>query len=39
MSKEAVNARWQTFMADYFETAQGMPDESIVRLEHIFYLE
>ena len=39
MSKEAVNARWQTFMADYFETAQGMPDESIVWMEHIFYLE
>jgi L-rhamnose mutarotase len=39
MAKEDVNARWQTFMAEYFEGLPGLPDESMVQLEHVFYLE
>ena len=31
--------RWQTFMADYFEGIPGLPDESMVQLEQVFYLE
>lgn len=39
MSKEAINTQWQTFMADYFESVRGMPDENMVQLEQVFYLE
>lgn len=40
MSKEEINARWQDFMAPYFE---GMgtthADEMMVELEEVFHLE
>ena len=39
MATEEVNTRWQTFMADYFEGIPGLPDESMVQLEQVFYLE
>ena len=39
MATEDVNTRWQTFMADYFEGIPGLPDESMVQLEQVFYLE
>jgi L-rhamnose mutarotase len=40
MSKEAINARWQDFMAPYFENLSGThADESMVKLEEVFHLE
>lgn len=39
MAEEEVNERWQTFMADYFEDLPGLPDDSMVKLDHVFYLE
>ena len=39
MATEDVNTRWQNFMAEYFEDLPGLPDESMVQLEQVFYLE
>lgn len=39
MATEEVNARWQTFMADYFEGIPALPDGSMIRLEQVFHLE
>jgi L-rhamnose mutarotase len=40
MSKEAINARWQDFMAPYFENLSGAhADASMVELEEVFHLE
>jgi L-rhamnose mutarotase len=39
MATEDANARWQTFMAEYFEDLPGLPDEGMVQLEQVFYLE
>ena len=39
MATEEVNTRWQTFMSDYFEDLPGLPDESMMQLEHVFYLK
>lgn len=40
MAETEVNKRWQDFMAPYFEGIGGKhADESMVRLEHVFYLE
>lgn len=39
MSKEDINIRWQELMAPSFENLVGLPDQSMVRLEHIFFLE
>ena len=39
MTGEDVNTRWQEFMAPFFEKLDGRPDESLVRLEQVFYLE
>ncbi len=39
MASEDVNTRWQTFMAEYFGGIPGLPDESMVQLEQVFYLE
>jgi L-rhamnose mutarotase len=39
MAREEVNARWQEFMAPYFESLGGLhPDENMVELEQVFYL-
>ncbi|MCX6032915.1 MAG: L-rhamnose mutarotase [Chloroflexi bacterium] len=39
MAQEDVNARWQEFMAPYFEQLGGLhADESMVQLEQVFYL-
>lgn len=39
MSKEDINARWQDFMAPYFEGIGGAhADESMVELEEVFHL-
>jgi L-rhamnose mutarotase len=40
MSKEEVNARWQTSMAPFFENIAGKhADEGMLQLEQVFYLE
>ena len=40
MAKEAINARWQDFMAPYFENLSGAhADENMVELEEVFHLE
>jgi L-rhamnose mutarotase len=40
MSKEEINAKWQEFMAPYFENLGGQhPDESMVELEEVFHLD
>ncbi len=40
MEKEEVNARWQAFMAPFFEALGGLrPDQSMLELEEIFHLE
>jgi L-rhamnose mutarotase len=40
MSKEQVNARWQDFMAPYFEQLGGKhADENMLQLEEVFHLD
>ena len=39
MSTEEINTKWQTFMTDYFEDLPGLPDEGMVKLDQVFYLE
>lgn len=40
MSKEAINAKWQEFMAPYFENLGGaQADESMIELEEVFHLD
>ena len=40
MAREEVNARWQAFMAPYFESLDGLnPDEGMVELEEVFHLD
>lgn len=40
MAKEEVNARWQEFMAPYFENLAGAhADQSMVQLEEVFHLD
>lgn len=40
MDKEEVNARWQAFMAPYFEAPPGSrPDQNMVQLQEVFHLD
>jgi L-rhamnose mutarotase len=40
MAKEEINARWQDFMAPYFENLSGAhADESMVELDEVFHLD
>jgi len=40
MSEEAVNAKWQAFMASYFEALGGKrADEAMAELEEVFHLD
>ena len=40
MAREEVNARWQDFMAPYFEAlGEARPDEVMVELEEVFHLD
>jgi L-rhamnose mutarotase len=40
MSAEAINQRWQEFMAPYFEGLGGAhADESMVELKEVFHLD
>ena len=37
MATEEANLRWQADMAEFFEDLSGRPDQSMLKLEHIFY--
>jgi L-rhamnose mutarotase len=40
MNQEQINAKWQEFMAPYFENLGGQhPDESMVQLDEVFHLD
>jgi L-rhamnose mutarotase len=40
MAREDVNARWQAFMAPYFENLSGAAaDQSMLELEEVFHLD
>jgi len=40
MAQEEVNARWQEFMAPYFENLEGAhADESMLELEEVFHMD
>lgn len=40
MAEEEVNARWQSFMAPFFENLGGQhPDEGMIELEEVFHLD
>ena len=40
MSREEVNARWQDFMAPFFENLSGAhADESMLELQEVFHLD
>jgi L-rhamnose mutarotase len=40
MAKEGINAKWQDFMAPYFENLSGAhADESMAELEEVFHLD
>jgi len=40
MAQEEINAKWQEFMAPYFENLSGAhADESMVQLEEVFHLD
>jgi L-rhamnose mutarotase len=40
MSKEEINAKWQDFMAPYFEGLRGThADENMVELDEVFHLD
>jgi L-rhamnose mutarotase len=40
MAKEEINARWQEFMAPYFENLSGAhADESMVELREVFHTD
>jgi len=40
MSQEEINARWQAFMAPYFENLGGkQADENMMELEEVFHLD
>ena len=40
MAHEEINAKWQDFMAPYFENLSGAhADESMVELEEVFHLD
>ena len=39
MANEEANSRCQDSMALFFENLSGRPDQSLVLLEHVFYLE
>lgn len=40
MAQEEANARWQEFMAPYFEALDGArPDQMMLQLEQVFHLD
>lgn len=39
MGREEINAKWQEFMAPYFEGMEGHADENMVELQEVFHLD
>jgi L-rhamnose mutarotase len=39
MANEAINLRWQAFMAPYFESITGRPDQNMIELEEVFHTD
>ncbi len=40
MAAEEINAKWQEFMAPYFEGLDGLPaDENMIVLKEVFHLD
>jgi L-rhamnose mutarotase len=40
MAREEINAKWQSFMAPYFENLEGLrPDEGMLELQEVFHLD
>jgi L-rhamnose mutarotase len=39
MSQEEINAKWQDFMAPYFEGMEGHADENMIELREVFHLD
>jgi len=40
MAKEEINARWQDFMAPFFDGMPGLhPDQKMLELEEVFHLD
>jgi L-rhamnose mutarotase len=41
MSKEAINLKWQEFMAPYFEAlgSGSRPDQNMIELEQVFHTD
>jgi L-rhamnose mutarotase len=39
MSREEINARWQDFMAPYFEGLGAHADQMMAELEEVFHLD
>jgi L-rhamnose mutarotase len=39
MAKEEINLKWQEFMAPYFESLSGRPDENMLELEEVFHTD
>jgi L-rhamnose mutarotase len=40
MAREDINAKWQDFMAPYFENLSGAhADQSMIELEEVFHLD
>ncbi len=39
MSGEDINAKWQEFMAPYFESISGRPDENMIELQEVFHTD
>jgi L-rhamnose mutarotase len=40
MGREEINAKWQKFMAPYFEALEAsQPDESMRELEEVFHID
>ena len=39
MANEEINAKWQEFMAPYFEGIGGHADENMLELKEVFHLD
>lgn len=39
LDSEEINVKWQNFMKPFFEDLSGRPDESLIKLEQIFYTD
>jgi L-rhamnose mutarotase len=39
MAAEPINLKWQEFMAPYFESISGRPDENMTELVEVFHLD